>query len=408
VSGVKTRGRQAARDGESLMAKSSKKRKETPQNERQTKKQIARSRKEAQQNRIIFIAVGILAAIIVLIMAFGVLQELVLKPGQPVATVNGVNIRLDDYRDQLTYNRYNQYVAISNLQSGIDELSASPEENDFLISFYEQQLQQQQSSLIFLPETTLDEIIDDELIRQKAEEEDLTVTAAEVEQAINDDIRSALSPTSQEPVTGTEQLPTPTPVPQERIEEVLTTIVDNMQISEDSFRAIVQRNLLANKVQELLASQVPTRGLVADVNLIQTESEQEALDAQQRIQGGEEFAVVAQEVSTDTVTAADGGSLGWVTTGQLSSRYGQALEDYVFASDVGALGVVESDGMFYVVLVADRDENGPLPDEVLNSRQNSALSDWLEERKASPDVEIERLLDSDQIPPDPFASTVGF
>lgn len=390
------------------MAKSSKKQQQTPKNEKQTKKQIARSRKEAQQNRIIFIAVGVLIALVVVILAFGILQELVLKPSQPVAEVNGTNIRLDDYRDLLNYNRYNQYLAISNLQSGIDELSASPEENDFLISFYEQQLQQQQSSLAFLPETTLDDLIDSELIREKAEQEGLAVTASEIDQAINDDIRTALTPASQEPVTGTEQLPTPTPIPQESIDEVLTTIVGNMKISEDSFRTIVGRNLLATKVQELLASQVPTTGLVLDVSLIQTETEQEALDAQQRIEAGEEFAVVAQEVSTDTLTAADGGTVGWVTTGQLSSRYGQALEDYVFASEVGAMGVVESDGMFYVVLVSDRDENGPLPAEVLSRRQSSALSDWLTERKASPDVVIERLLDSDQIPPDPFASATGF
>jgi parvulin-like peptidyl-prolyl isomerase len=390
------------------MAKSSKKRRETPQNERQTKKQLARSRKEAQQNRIIFITVGVLVAIIVVILAVGVLQELVLKPGQPVATINGTKIRLDDYRDLLTYNRYNQYVAISNLQSGLDELSASPEENEFLISFYEQQLQQQQSLLVFLPDTTVDELIDDELIRQKAEQEGLTVTADEVEQTINDDIRAALSPASQEPLTGTEQLPTPTPISQEQIDEVLATIIDNIQISEDSFRAIVGNNLLTEKLQELLASQVPTTGLVLDVNLIQTETEQEALDAQQRIEAGEDFAVVATEVSTDTVTAEDGGSLGWITTGQLVGSYGQALEDYAFSLEVGKLGVVESDGMFYVILVSERDENGPLPADVLSRRQNSALSDWLEEQKASPDVVIERLLDADQIPPDPFAGRLGF
>lgn len=390
------------------MAKSSKKRKETPQNERQTKKQIARTRKEAQQNRIIFLAVGILAAVILAILIIGVLQELVLKPGQAVATVNGTKIRRDDYRDLLTYNRYNQYIAISNLQNGIDELSASPEENEFLISFYEQQIQQQQSSLIFLPETTLDDLIDDELIREKAEQEGLTVTAEEVEQTIDDDIRAALSPAPQEPITGTEQLPTPVPVTQEQIDEVITTLIDNIQISEASFREIVRRNLLQEQVQDLLASQVPTTGLVLEVNLIQTETEQEALDAQQRIEAGEEFAVVAQEVSTDTLTAADGGSLGWITTGQLSSRYGQPLEDAVFSMDVGTLSVVESDGMFYVVEVSDRDENGPLPAEVLSRRQSTALSDWLEERKASPDVEIERQLDPDQIPPDPFAGRLGF
>ena len=65
--------------------------------------------------------------------------------------------------------------------------------------------------------------------------------------------------------------------------------------------------------------------------------------------------------------------------------------------------VVESNGMYYVILVVDRNEHGPLPPEVLTAQQGSALSDWLAERQASPDVEIERLLEADQIPRDPFA-----
>ncbi len=390
------------------MAKSSKKRRDAPQDQKQTRKQIARGRKEAQQNRIIFISVGLLGAIVIVVLAIGLLQEFVLKPGQPVAKVDGVSIRTDDYRDLVTYDRYNQYMTISNLQSSLDELNASPEENEFLISFYEQQLGQLQSSLLFLPETTLDNLIEDELVRQKAEQEGLVVTADEVEQAINDDIRRALTPSSQEPITSTEQIPTPTPIPQERIDEVLSTIVGNMKISEDSFRAIVERNLLRSKVQELLASQVPTTGLVVEVALIQTETEEEALAAQQRIEAGEDFAVVAQEVSTDTVTAEEGGGLGWVTIGQLNARYGQDLEDFVFSLDTGETGFVESDGMFYIVRVSARDDNGPLPTEVLTRRQSSALTDWLEERKASPDVLIERLLEPDQIPTDPYAGTLGF
>jgi hypothetical protein len=41
---------------------------------------------------------------------------------------------------------------------------------------------------------------------------------------------------------------------------------------------------------------------------------------------------------------------------------------------------------------------------VVSQRQCSALQDWLDERKASPDATIERLLQPDQIPPDPFAT----
>jgi hypothetical protein len=45
---------------------------------------------------------------------------------------------------------------------------------------------------------------------------------------------------------------------------------------------------------------------------------------------------------------------------------------------------------------------------VLAQRQSSALADWLEEQKASPDVKIERLLTPEQIPPDPYTSYLGF
>lgn len=390
------------------MAKSSRRRKGSAEGTKQTKKQIAFSRRESRQNRIILISVGILVAVIVLVLAVGVIQELILKPNQPVATVNGVKLPTGDYQDLLTYNRYNQYVNISNLQSSLDDLRASPEGNEFLISFYEQQLGQLQSSLALLPQNTLDELIEDELIRVKAESEGISVTDEEVKQTISEDLRLALSAAPQEPLTGTEQLPTATPIPQSQVDELYSTILANMYLSDGELRNIVQRSMVRGQVQELLASQVPTTGLVVDLQLIQTETEDEALAARERIEGGEDFAVVAQEVSTDTLSAESGGAVGWVTPGQLSGRYGPELDATIFDLEIGALAVVESNGMYYVVVVLDRDENGPLPVEVLGARQNSALSDWLAERQASPDVEIERHLETDQIPSDPFARTLGY
>ncbi len=208
-------------------------------------------------------------------------------------------------------------------------------------------------------------------------------------------------------LTATEELPTATPVPDKDVDELYETILGNIMISDKAFRGIVQRSLLRDEVQELLASEVVTTGLVVQAQLIKTDTEAEAQAALERIEGGEDFAVVATEVSTDTATAEQGGDLGWVTTGQLASRYGQAVEDEMFGLSPGEMSLVESNGAFYVVQVLDRDENGPLPEAVLNQRQSSALADWLTERKASAEVEIERLLEEDQIPPDPFVTT-GF
>ncbi len=169
----------------------------------------------------------------------------------------------------------------------------------------------------------------------------------------------------------------------------------------------MQRGMLRERVQEALSEQVPTTGLVANVQMLQTDSEEDASTAKARIDAGEEFGVVAQEIMTGTATA-DGWDLGWLTTGQLSAQYGEEFEDQIFSAEIGQLTLIENNGQYYVVLVVERQEDGPLPESVLSLRQSSALSDWLAEQKDAPDVQIERLLEPSQVPPDPLQTAGGF
>jgi parvulin-like peptidyl-prolyl isomerase len=391
------------------MAKSSKARrpdgKGKPQeSERKTKKQIARSRKEARQNRILFFSIGALILLILAIAIVGIVQELVIKPSRPVAMVNGSRIPIDEYQDLLTYRRYTLHLNENSVQSGLDSIDPTQEGNDFLVTFYQQQLGAIQQAIAAAPEDTLEEMIEDELIKEKAQELGITVTDQDVQQLITDDLQSAAAPPAQ---TITETTQISTPVPQEQLDQIYQNILDSMGLTDKGFRTVVQRGILRERVQEALASQVVTTGLVVHVQLIQTTTEEEALAAKERIDSGEDFGVVAQEVSTDTLTAESGGDLGWVTTGQLAASYGTNVEDQVFSMSPGEMAIVESLGNYYVIQVLERDENGPLPEDIVAQRQNSALSDWLAERQASPDVSIERLLTPDQIPPDPFGTGLG-
>jgi hypothetical protein len=129
------------------MAKSSKKTIDAVPEKQKTRKQIAHGRKEARQNLIILISVAVVAVLVVAVLAYGLIQELIVKPNAPVATVDGAEVGLSDYQNFVTFNRYNDYLSISNLQNYLDQLNASPEENSFLISFYQQQLTQIQSAL---------------------------------------------------------------------------------------------------------------------------------------------------------------------------------------------------------------------------------------------------------------------
>jgi len=349
---------------------------------RQTKKQIAIDRRQIKQNRIIYAVIGAFVLVVMLVLAIGLITEGLIKPSQAVAKVNGEQIRTDDFQDLLTYQRYNQHLNIVNMQGALRELDPAAEGNEFLVSFYEQQIQQLESQLALAPQTTLDEMIDGKLIQEKAAELGITVTDAEVTQTIDQDIRQAVAPPSQVPITDTEELPVPTPIPQEQLDEVYQNALISMGLSDDAFRPIVARRLLRQKVQEVAA--------------------------QTRIEVGEDFAIVAQQVSTDTFTAANGGDLGWVAPEQLATRYGPEVDEAAFSADVGTVVVVQSGDMYYVISVVERDENGPLPDDIVYPLQAGALDTWLEQRKAQPSVVIERLLDIDQIPEDPFAAPVGF
>lgn len=385
------------------MAKKGSRRKKEETVKKQTKKQIARSRRDARQNRIVMLSVIGLVALIVLVLGYGLIQELVIKPNRPVAVVNGNKISAGLYQDLVTYYRYNQHLTMINLEDAMQNLDGSSQENEFLISFYQQQLQQLQSQLAMIPDMALEALIEDELIQEKADEENLVVTQQDVEQAIEAELREALSPAAQGSITGTEVLPSPTPIPQKEVDEFYASILDNIKIPRKSFEEIRRRDLLRGQVQAWLASRVPTTGLVVHPQIIETETEEEALAAKERIEAGEEFSMVAQEVSTDTMSLENGGDLGWVAEGQVSARYGEALEEAVLSLPVGdELHVLQSGQMWYVLQILERDKDGPLPESVLTERQNSALTDWLEERKSAPDVEIERLLEEDQIPKDPF------
>jgi foldase protein PrsA len=378
----------------------------TPETAKQTKKQIAIGRKQARQNRIIWLSISGLALVILLVLAFGVSQELLLKPAQPVAIVDGAKIKLNDYQTMLRYQRYSLHNYIDNLTSALASFDTSQQGADFLVSYYQQQLDQLNTELATISETTLDQMIDDALIKEKAQQVGITVTPADVQQTLDDQLQqaaSSIASAAASTITGTQDI-TPTAVPASELDKLYQDEIKVMGLSDKEFRGILERGLYRTKLQDLLSSQVVTTGLVIDVQMIVTDTQDVAVAAQTRVQNGEDFATVAKEVSSDPQVQDNGGDLGWVTTGQLSSRYGQAVEDLAFSLSVGQMGKVESDGSFYVIKIVDRNENGPLPAEVLSQRQNSALQDWLTERKASADVKIERLLQASQIPPDPFAT----
>lgn len=110
----------------------------------------------------------------------------------------------------------------------------------------------------------------------------------------------------------------------------------------------------------------------------------------ERLQNGEDFATLARQFSQDATTRDNGGDLGFFPRDLLLSP---EIEEVAFSlapqqiSDV----VRTQFGRYHVVQVLEREENRPLPEDMLHRLYENAFERWLSEQLAA--VEILRFVE---------------
>jgi parvulin-like peptidyl-prolyl isomerase len=136
-------------------------------------------------------------------------------------------------------------------------------------------------------------------------------------------------------------------------------------------------------------------------------AEVEALDVLDRLAAGEEFAAVATDMSTDTVSAANGGELGCGAPSQYVTEFGQAA----LTAPIGEVldTPVETMYGYHVILVTDRTDPDPatLPTEeqVVESMEAELVSqgfqEWLVDRLTQAEVTIDERFGTWETDPSP-------
>jgi len=350
------------------------------------------------------IAIGCL---ILGVLGFGAYQELVAKPSAPVAKVNGVPISTQSYQKRLLLERMNIDANIENMRA---QRSLYNSETDaFLLSIIDQQIQQLSLQRELLTdEVFLDQLIEEELISQAAQREGLGVSPEEIDRRIEQDFGySAEEPTpAPSPTTGiitsTSEI-TPTeaspPMTRARFEELYSDVLSALQegagLSEAEYREIVAAGLLRQKMQDSVGQQVPTSEPQIRARHILVDTEEEARTVLERLDDGEDFALLATEVSTDTLSAELGGDLGWFARGRMDP----AFEEAAFSLAVGEISdVVETSFGFHIILVEERDEDRELDPQMLDQRKREAFEVWLLDLQA--EAETEKYWSPDKVPPE--------
>jgi len=192
------------------------------------------------------------------------------------------------------------------------------------------------------------------------------------------------------------------------VTELLLQQVAHQTLIEAAILEEIQADLPPPSQEEIDAQMEQSSADLTEVcaSHILVATEAEAQEVLTRIGGGEEFADLATELSTDTGSGAQGGDLGC----QVAGGY---VPEFATAALAAELGVptdpVLSEFGYHILLVSKRTEAQPgeLPTEeeiidlLLNQAATPASNDWLLETAAGAVVEVNKKFGTWQAEPVP-------
>ena len=153
-----------------------------------TRVQLSRYEREARTRRIVVIGAAIVAALTVALIIAAVVQLRIVEPNRTVASVGGQAIGLSDVQKRMKFEQAQveqRYSELAQQVSQLQQQGGDPNQN-FLLQFYQQQLQQigQQASAEGIATQSLTSMITDKLVRQESAKRGITISAEDVQQAI--------------------------------------------------------------------------------------------------------------------------------------------------------------------------------------------------------------------------------
>lgn len=397
-----------------------------------------------RQDRIIRISALVIILLVVGVVAYGILTNTVLLPYRTVASVNGDKISAGEFQSQVkiqriqTINRYMQYIQYAQMFGVQDPL------NDQSFGPILKQDLNLLNSTDAMGKQVIDLLIDDRLIRQEAKKRNISVSAAEVDAALQNSFQyfpngtPTVAPTATEVVMPTLNptelaivtiTPTPSQVPtategpaattdpnltptatattvptattgptatsaptatavsaagyQTLLKDRLDGIKKDTGTDEAGYRALIEGSLLRQKLMDDVTKDVqPTQEQVWARHIL-VKTQVEALAVISRLKAGEDFAKVAAEVSIDTNSKDKGGDLGWFAKGAMVAPFEQAA----FSLPIGQISdPVQSDYGFHVIQVIGH-ENRPLTSDQLSTLKQTEFSNFLKKLRTDSKVE---------------------
>jgi len=424
------------------------------------KKHLAHSEVVRRQSQMIqHIALGIIVLVVGLV-AYGILSTTVFVKYRAVATVNGDRITAGEFQGRVKLQRgqlisqFQQYYQFAQMFGSQDPLQ-DPNFGQTLSSIA-QQLQNPET----VGQQTLDFMIDERIIRQQATKMGITVSADEIDKAMQEQFRfytngtptevptatafatsgpvtlspaqlalvtitptasplPSLTPTATleftetpttaptatpAPTQGPTSLPEPTATPytitgyQTRVAESMTSLATSTGLNQNDFRALVENTLLREKIMaEVVKDLQPADDYIwAQHILVATEDEAKAVI--DRLNKGEDWNKLAAELSQDTSNSKNGGDLGYFGHGAMVAPF----EEAAFAlTEIGQISApVQSDFGWHIIRLLGREQR-PLTADQFTKLKQTAFSKWLKDLRDTGNVTTDDTFWKEIVPAEP-------
>lgn len=307
----------------------------------QRRQQSKWQRERSKQRAIIF--AGVIAVIFILaIPAWGYWSNFVVPP-------RSVILRVDDTRYTLGF--------LTNYIKGLQDLGAQP-------------------NLSVEPFRVLQLLEENEIVRAGAPGRGARATPEEIDAEVRDRIIGNSPDLQNAP---------PDQIDREFAEEY-GRYLQTINLTEDEHRKLVQADLLREELTEILGQEVPTIGKQALISwiVVSTENFEQVSEISERLDAGEDFAVLAEEFSADRTTAVEGGELGWVP--ELAYP---PLDETIFSLQPGET----SDGvnlgeLTYFIKVSDVDDARTIETEMRERLKNVAYQQWIFQERGNHRIEV--------------------
>lgn len=398
------------------------------ESERQSRKEILRQRKQEEQLRSIRIAAIIGGILIGAVLLFAVVNEFFLTPRQPVATVSGETIALNDWQDRVRFERAQRIITLEN------QLELFNNDVGLIQQFAGQSIVELQNAEA-LGEAALNATVRDTIVRQAAEERGLTPTEADIDARIAEAFNffdgglptpaPTAVPTTQptpsltpipdpnnpvvEPapeVVGPEPeappVPTATPVSRESFDQEFGDLIgqySDLGVDESVYRTAVAGAIMSERLAEALQveQELPRQGEKASAFLVTYATEEEAQQALDEIQAGDFLSVWnsvrslpqdQQDATSPTAT-----ELLWRSEADIAEGFGEEVAAAIFGLPVeipsSVIEVPLGDGNSrWVITMTSGRELRDLADGELQQQRQDALTAFVDSIINSESVEL--------------------